>query len=184
MPLLGPDRPLPHPPRRVLVAGTSGSGKSTLARRVAAALDAPYVEIDALFHGSGWTRRPEFEADVERFTAQERWVTEWQYPDVRPLLLERADLLVWLDLPRATVMRQLTARTIRRRLRREHLWNGNVEPPLRTFWTDPDHIVRWGWRTHHETAYRVRSALTQRPDLAVVRLRSHADGDRWVDALR
>jgi adenylate kinase family enzyme len=39
----------------VLIAGTAGAGKSTLARRIAAALDIPHVEIDALFHGPQWS---------------------------------------------------------------------------------------------------------------------------------
>ena len=92
--------------------------------------------------------RPEFVDDVAALAAREEWVTEWQYSVVRPLLLGRADLLVWLDLTRAAVMRQIVPRTLRRRLRRVELWNGNVEPPLWTLLTDRDHILRWAWRTH------------------------------------
>jgi hypothetical protein len=58
-------------------------------------------------------------------------VTEWQYSLVRGILAERADLLIWLDLTRGVVMWQVVRRTLRRRLRREVLWNGNIEPPLR-----------------------------------------------------
>ena len=179
MPLLGPDDPLPHRPRRVLVAGTSGSGKTTLAVRIAGALQLPHVEIDALFHGPGWIPRPEFEADVHRFSAGPRWVTEWQYSAVRAHLADRADLLVWLDLPRAVVVRQVVRRTLRRRLQRQALWNGNVEPPLWTIFTDRDHIVRWAWRTHDRTAGRVGELRRRRPDLVVVRLRSRRDVARW-----
>lgn len=179
MPLLGPDDPLPHRPRRVLVAGTSGSGKTTLARAVATALELPHVEIDALFHGPGWTRRPSFEADVRRFGAEPGWVTEWQYSAVRALLAERADLLVWLDLPRSVVLRQVVRRTLVRRLRREQLWNGNVESPLRTILTDRDHIVRWAWRTHAGTGPRVTDLRDRHPDLVVVRLRTRAEVSRW-----
>jgi adenylate kinase family enzyme len=53
MPLLDAVASLPVRPRRVLVAGTSGAGKTTLASRVAALLDLPHIEIDALFHGPG-----------------------------------------------------------------------------------------------------------------------------------
>ncbi|WP_222193023.1 hypothetical protein [Modestobacter italicus] len=180
MPLLGPDDRLPRRPSRVLVAGTSGAGKTTLAARIAAVLDLPHVEIDALFHGPGWVPRPEFEDDVRRFTAAPTWVTEWQYGPVRPLLAERADLLVWLDLPRATVMRQVVVRTLRRRLRRELLWNGNVEPPLHTVLTDPEHIVRWAWRTHDGAAERVRALRREHPDLAVVRLTTRRQVQRWA----
>jgi hypothetical protein len=87
---------------------------------------------------------------------------------------------VWLDLPRAVVMRRVVQRTTQRRLTRTVLWNGNLEPPLSTFFTDRDHIVRWAWRTHHENAERVAAAVTSRADLTVVRLRSQHDVDRWL----
>ncbi|MCL8024518.1 AAA family ATPase [Nocardioides bruguierae] len=179
MPLLGPLDPLPRP-HRVLVAGTSGSGKTTLARRVSALTDIGHTELDALHHGPQWTPRPEFLDDVRALVAGPTWITELQYGTARPLLLERADTLVWLDLPRRTVMRQLVARTLRRRLRREVLWNGNVEPPLHTFLTDRDHVVRWGWRGHGRTAARVDDARVAHPGLVVVRLRSHREADAWL----
>ena len=91
----------------MIVAGTSGAGKTTLARRVARVLAVPHVEIDALFPGPEWTRSETFEADVDRFSAKSGWATEWQYSRVRGVLAERADLLVWLDLPRAVVMWQV-----------------------------------------------------------------------------
>lgn len=180
MSLLGPGDPLPHRPRRVLVAGASGSGKTTLAGRIAEALGIPHVEIDGLFHGPGWVPRPTFEADVEQFSAGPAWVTEWQYGSVRPLLAERADLLVWLNLPRPVVMRQIVGRTVVRRLRRVELWNGNIEPPLRTVLTDPEHVVRWAWNTHRTNAARVGRLAADRPQLPVIRLRSRAEVQRWV----
>ncbi len=163
-----------------MVAGTSGSGKTALARRVARVLDVPHTEIDALYHGQGWIPRPTFETDVRRFSAEPHWVTEWQYDAVRGLLVERADLMVWLDFPRATVMRQVVLRTLRRRLRREALWNDNIEPPLWTFFTDEEHIVRWAWTTHHKTAPRMAAQQALRPELVIVRLRSRAAVERWL----
>ena len=180
MPLLGPDDALPLAPRRVLVAGPSGSGKSTLSARIGEVLGVRHVEIDGLYHGPDWQPRPTFEEDVRAFTAEPVWVTEWQYDVVRPLLLERADLLVWLDLPRYVVMQQVVRRTVRRRLRREVLWNGNQEPPFRTIFTDPEHIVRWAWTTHHRTPAHMRIILAERPGFAVVRLRSHREAQAWL----
>lgn len=179
IPLGWADR-LPHRPRRVLVAGTSGAGKSVLCRALSASLSLPYHELDALYHGPEWTPRPEFAADVAAFAATEQWVTEWQYSMVRPLLLGKADLLVWLDLPRRQVMGQLVARTVTRRVRRTELWNGNVEPPLWTVFTDPEHILRWGWRTHPRTGARVRGVLAAPDAPVVVRLRTRREIRDWL----
>lgn len=165
---------LPGRPLRVLVCGTSGSGKTTIAGRVSAILDIPHVEIDALFHGPKWQPRDSFLDDVAALADHPAWVTEWQYGDARPLLLKRADLLVWPDPSRGVVMRQVISRTLRRRLRREELWNGNIEPPLRTFFTHRKHIVRWAWSTHHHTLGRVAAARQERPDLPIVRLPNRA----------
>jgi adenylate kinase family enzyme len=178
--MLGPVDPLPCRPYRVLVAGTSGGGKTTTAARIAAILGIPHVEIDALFHGSDWTPRPSFDSDVRAFSAGPAWTTEWQYSAVRAHLADRADLLVWLDLPRWLVMRQVIRRTIVRRMRRQELWNGNREPALWTILTDRDHIVRWAWNTHHKGHARVAHLMQQRPDLCVVRLRNRKQVGRWL----
>jgi adenylate kinase family enzyme len=180
VPLLDEKDWLPNRPTRVVVAGTSGSGKTTLARRIATVLGIQHIEIDSLYHGPRWTPRPSFRDDVANLVARSSWVTEWQYGQVRPLLTAAADLMVWLDLSRRQVLRQVTLRTIQRRLWRQELWNGNIEPPLWTFFTDPDHIVRWSWRSHPRTAGRVTAALEQRPELAAVRFRSHAASRAWI----
>ena len=177
--VLDVDDPLPARPARVLVTGASGSGKTWLARDVARRLGTDHVEIDALFWGAGWTGRPTFVADVTALAARPAWVTEWQYDVARPLLAARTDLVVWLDLPRGRVLRQVVRRTLSRRLRRTVLWNGNVEPPLRTFLTDPEHIVRWSWTSHARIGPRVAELRRARPDLPVVRLRSRREVRRW-----
>lgn len=180
MPVLGPGSPLPTRPFRVLVAGASGSGKTTLAARIAEVTGGPHTEIDSLFHGPGWTPRPTFVEDVLAFTAAPAWTTEWQYGQVRPLLLERADLLVWLDLPKPRVAWQVSRRTVLRRLRRTHLWNGNIEPPLHAFLTDPQHVVRYALTMYPKNRLMVMHAAQDRPDLPVVRLSSHAEARAWL----
>jgi adenylate kinase family enzyme len=181
--VLGPDDPLPYRPHRILVNGSAGSGKTTLAARVADRLGLPHTELDALHHGPGWVRRPEFLDEVAALAAGDRWITEWQYGDARPILLARCDLMIWLDLPRRTSFSRVVRRTVRRRWRREVLWNGNVEGPLWKMVVDPEHIVRWAWTSHHRTALRVEHTRRERPDLPVVRLRTPAEVDRWLTNL-
>ena len=180
--MLSHDGALPRRPSRVLVAGVSGTGKTTLAARIALVTGGSHTEIDALFHGPNWVPRPEFLDDVRAFIAADAWTTEWQYGSARQELAERADLLVWLDLPFVTVtLPRVIRRTIRRRVRREPLWNGNVEPPFRTLLTDPEHIVRWAISTRRNYDERVPRLELEHPHLVVVRLRSQREVERWLD---
>lgn len=167
--------------RRVAVAGVAGAGKTTFADALAARLGVPHVELDGLYHGAGWVPRPSFLDDVRAFVADDAWVTEWQYASARPLVAGRAELLVWLDLPTPLVLLRVLRRTLRRRLRREVLWNGNVEQPLWRALVDPEHILRWAWRTRSK--YRdglVDRTAAENPGLTVVRLRSRRAVREWL----
>jgi adenylate kinase family enzyme len=171
------------------VVGNSGSGKSTLARAIAARLEVPYVELDALFQMPGWEGRPldEFKAMIAERTAGDGWVVDGNYRlAVTDLVWPRADTLVWLDLPRWLVMRQVIGRTLRRTVTREELWNGNREPWSNLYRLDPNRsIIRWAWTQHEK--YQKRFAAAQAdPALAhltYVRLRSHAEAAQWVERL-
>ena len=180
MPLLRADDPLPYRPGRVTVNGTSGSGKSTLARRIGEALALPYTELDSLYHGPGWTPMPDFLKRVEEMTSSDRWVCELQFDAARPMIVTRADLVVWLDLPLYLVMSRLTGRTIGRRVGGHVLWNGNREGPLRHFFTDREHVIRWAWATRHEARARARALLVSHPRLPLVRLRTPEEVSSWV----
>ncbi|MEU6998808.1 hypothetical protein [Nonomuraea sp. NPDC046570] len=164
---------------RVLISGATGSGKTTLATVLSAALDVPRFELDALHHGPGWVKRPEFASEVDAFSGRPRWVTEDQYHrDLGDLLWQRADTVIWLDLPRRTVMWRVVWRSIVRAVTRRELWNGNRES-FRD-WLDAGHPIRWSWsqydRKRHETADRI----ARHPGLRVVRLRSPREVRQWT----
>ena len=178
-------------PRRVVVRGSSGSGKTTLARRLAALLDVPHVELDAIHHQPGWTPLPRepFRAAVdEALPADGGWVVDGNYDQlVGDIPLGRADALVWLDLPRWRVVRRLAWRTLRRTLTREELWNGNREHWSNLTSLDPErNLVVWSW-THHD-AYRDRlAAIRVDPalaDLTIHHVRTDADARALVESLR
>jgi len=87
--------------QRINVVGTSCSGKTTLARAIARRRDLPSVELDALFWGPSWEPVPAdlFRSRVSDAVAAERWVLDGGYSNVRPIIWERADTIVWLDYP-------------------------------------------------------------------------------------
>jgi adenylate kinase family enzyme len=167
--------------QRILVGGNSGAGKTTMARALAARLDLHHVEIDSLFHGPGWTRRPEFEDDVSAVVAGERWVIDHDYADARALVWPRLDTFVWLDYSRAVCEWRVVRRSVPRAVLRRELWNGNRERFFAMF-TDPAHPVRWSW-THHGERREFFDAWVRRPDhdhVTVVRLATPRVARRWL----
>lgn len=164
--------------RRVSVVGSSGSGKSTFAAALARKLGVPHVELDALYHGPGWTpAEPRALQDaVDAVVAGEGWVVDGNYGAVRDRVWARADAVIWLDLPRSVVIPALIRRTLRRGLRRQVLWNGNRERPWQIFDPRPEHnVVLWSW-THHEQYSGIYSVAANNPaNPPVVRLRSRAE---------
>jgi adenylate kinase family enzyme len=175
--------------RRVSVVGTSGSGKTTLARALADRLGLVHVELDALYHGPGWS-----EPDPDTFrrrvvdaldAADAGWVACGNYSVVRdPVVWSRADTVVVLDLPRTVVMRRVVARTLRRVVLRQELWNGNREPLRNLYAWDPErNVIRWAWVRHEVYRNRYRRAALDpvNAHLDFVLLRSPAEVDGFLD---
>jgi len=173
----------------VSVVGNSGSGKSTLGRLLAARLGVPFVELDAIHHQTGWEPLPrdEFRRRVAEVVAGDGWVVDGNYSAVRDLVWARADTVVWFDLPRRTVMRQVVTRTVRRLVTREELWNGNRETLRGLVAVAPEEsIIRWSWTQHarYRAQFAAAAADPANAHLRFVRIGSRADSARLVAPLQ
>jgi adenylate kinase family enzyme len=171
----------------VSIQGISGSGKTTLGAALAERLGVPHLETDALVHGPGWTETPDAQlrAAVEPILRSDGWVVDSDYRrKLGTLVLERADTVVWLDLPLRVCLRRLWGRTIPRIRDQQPLWNDNRESWRGAF---------WGWESlfvyairRHVGRRRRFTELLARPELAhleVVRLRSPAEVERWLETI-
>jgi adenylate kinase family enzyme len=172
--------------QRVAVVGSSGAGKSTLARRLAARLGAPRLELDSVFHQAGWVplRDEEFRERVAALVAQDAWVVDGNYARVRDLVLARADTVVWLRLPRHTVVGRVVRRTAGRLVARRELWNGNRESLRNVLSRDPERsIVAWAWVMHgkYDEDYAALAAAAP-PHQRWVVLRSPSEVSRFLAA--
>jgi adenylate kinase family enzyme len=164
------------------VVGTSGSGKTTAARAISDRLGYRYLELDSVYHLPDWEPLPdaEFRVVASRFAAGDRWVIDGNYTShgVLDLVWERADTVVWLDLPKRTVMRQVSWRAVGRAATGEELWNGNTEQWMNlTKWDPEDNIVRWAWTRfdHTRDKYEARMNDPEYGHLDFIRLRSRSE---------
>jgi shikimate kinase len=163
----------------VVMASASGNGKTTLGRELARRLGVPFVEMDALVHGPGWVETPTeaLRARVEPIVASDGWVIDGPYRGkLGDLVLQGADVVVWLDLPIRIWMPRLIRRTVRRIRGREELWNGNKETLASALW-GRDSLVAFAVRSHFRRRRDYPKALAKWP---VVRLRSPAEVERFL----
>jgi len=171
-------------PQRIVVQGPSGSGKTTLAKSIATALGYPYLELDSVFHQANWTPLDEvaFRDVVSSFADRPQWVSDGNYGAVRDLLWCRADVIVFIQLPKWQVMGRIVNRTLRRAIGRTELWNGNRESLRNLISRDPErNIVLWTWNTHARYRDTVpNEARSEAPHAEVTILRGSTAVKRFV----
>lgn len=170
--------------RVAVVTSASGSGGTTVGRELADRLGVPFHELDALFWKPGWTEPDpdDFRARVAALVATEAWVIDGSYQSwLGQLVLENADVVVWLDPPVQVWLPRLVTRTLRRAITGESLWATNRET-IRGALLSRDSLLlftakHFRGRRHR---YPVRFA-----SYALVRLRSDRDVERFLsDAAR
>jgi adenylate kinase family enzyme len=174
------------PIRRVSVVGSSGSGKTTFAAQLAARLGVRHIELDAIWWGPNWTHleAEAFASKVDEATSDDAWVCDGNFSAVRPIVLERADTVVWLDLPLRTCLARMLRRTAGRVRSGEELWGGNRES-WREVFVGREALFWWlvGQHRRKRRDYEARFASLDPARLRVFRFRTSEDADRWLARL-
>ena len=170
---------------RISVIGGPGTGKTSFASRAAAIVEAPHVELDALWWGPKWTPvdLTTFQTRVRAAVTGSSWVIEGYYVDeaARPLIWPAADTIVWLDLPRSASVARAVRRSAIRVVRRTDLWSTNRQSArVLTPWSIVSFIRRWpGYRARIEAALATERVNGR----TVVRLRTDGEKAAWLARL-
>ena len=151
-----------------------------MGRELARRLGVVHIELDSLFWNPGWVETPpdEFKRRVAAALAeQDAWVVDGNYRSrLGMLVLDQADLVVWLDLPLRITFPRLFRRTIRRLRTREVLWGTNVDT-WRDAFLSRNSLFWWLLKTH----VRWRRTLPERlAGYPLVRLRSRREVERFL----
>lgn len=86
--------------QRIHIIGGAGSGKTTLARQLSERLGFPCYHLDQI----GWDKAGKRPlalrlADLERIIEQPAWISEGSFLWWTEVLMQTADVIIWLDLP-------------------------------------------------------------------------------------
>lgn len=151
--------------RRILVTGANGAGKTVMAQALATARTLPLFHNDAFALTTDWQHRPLDQIDEAReaVAATEMWIIDGGPSIVlRGATLARADLVIWLDIPRGLRMWRILRRTLHHRGQtRAELPAGNAEGFGLRQWR-----FMWkAWRNDAEIRAKLSDALCNSPTL-------------------
>ena len=157
-----------------------------MAKQVAAALEVPHIELDALHWLPDWQERPdsEFRELVASAVSAERWVVAGKYNMVRDIVWQRATTLAWLNLSVPVAFWRALSRTVTRRFGRRTLFSGNKDSIRQVF--SRASMILWVIKTFHERRRSTRQVFDGDgfPGLHCVELRNQGDADRFLASLK
>lgn len=87
---------------RIMVIGVAaGVGKSTFARKLGEALDISVCHLDRLYWKPGWVEASldEFAFTQKEVVKQDQWIIDGNYSNTFDIRTEKADTIIYLELP-------------------------------------------------------------------------------------
>lgn len=165
--------------QRVVILGPGGAGKSVLARALSRRTGLPVVHLDVLFWREDWKPAPRDEASraLAEAIAGDRWIVDGNFLEDADgaVRFERADTVVFLDLPRRPCFARVLTRLVRdRRRSRPDLPHGAREGLDLS-------LLRWIWQYPKVDRPRVLALLAGLDaTVEVHRLRTRADVARFL----
>ncbi len=175
--------------QRIIVVGNTASGKSTLAKKLAETFGLFYQDLDDLHFLPGWQARPpeEFRALLDAASRNKAWVLAGNYiENSSDISFQRADTLIWLDLPFLPNFLKLLQRTIKRIWTAELIHNGNRETFLTEF-CSPKSIIWWFFklRKHdNEVLEQLFANPANHPNLRLIRLSSYKESRDFIKKIQ
>ena len=87
---------------KIMIIGSGGCGKTTLAKALGSVTNLSVIHLDKHFWNSGWvaTPREEWRKKQQALFASDSWIADGNYTGTLALRLERADTILFLNLPR------------------------------------------------------------------------------------
>lgn len=101
--------------KRIAIIGNAGSGKSTLTLKLHQLLNLPVYHLDKYFWKPGWKRPDpgEYKIIHDQLCDQDTWIMDGMNLRLLEYRINKADVIIFLDVPRYIAFWQIFKRTIR-----------------------------------------------------------------------
>jgi adenylate kinase family enzyme len=166
---------------RIAIIGNGGSGKTTLAHKLSKIYSLPVLHLDCIAYQASWkpVSFKEFNQSHQDWISGERWIIEGMKTDTLPARLQRADMVIFLDLP---VWQSVISAF--RRLVRDYGKTRNDMPPDCPESFDLDfalYMLTFRWKRRKEIMHCLKKA-GNRTDIKIFKSRKAVN--LWLDKLK
>jgi adenylate kinase family enzyme len=162
--------------KKILVTGNAGSGKSTTAKRIADSLALPYHGLDKIVWKRGWQKASPSERNkkIRHLIKQDAWVID----GVDYGVMEAADTIIFLDIPRRACFRRVTNRNWK------YLFKSRPELPENC----PEiliipTLIKIIWRFPTNVRPRIIEEKLKRSASSFIHIQSMADLERYLQSV-
>jgi len=146
---------------KIILIGCSGTGKSTLARTLSEKLGLPVLHLDRIWHDPA--QAANFHDILADFMdSHESFIVDGNYASTLPMRVQRADLVIWLKIPRVKSIFRVVWRSIKGRLgifERSDMAEAFTEKFDKEYWE----FLKFIWNFEKENFPKMEEALANRP---------------------
>jgi len=163
--------------KQIVIVGSGGAGKTRLARALGERLGLSVIHLDRHYWRPGWkgTPREVWRARERELLSGDAWIADGNYWNTLEMRLERADTLIFLDLPRLLCTWRVLKRVFTYRPgSRPDMAEGCPERVSLPF-------LRWVWTYPEKQRPKILGILDQHRTLRVVHLKSDRDVVRLLE---
>ncbi len=158
--------------KRIAIFGCAGSGKSTLAIDIHKKTDIPLYYLDHIYWKPAWIRQDfkEFKKKHDELCTKDSWIIDGSSTQTLAYRLERADLIIFLDMSRWLCMYQVLKRLI---FNYGKIRKSSAEGCPERF---DIQFLKWIWNYQKQVRPRILALLTSEfHNKKIYRLKSHKE---------
>ena len=169
--------------QRIAIIGNAGSGKSTLAQKLHEIAKLPVYHLDKYFWKPNWVQRDpgEYKVMHDELSQRDAWIMDGMNLRLLESRIARADIIIFLDMPRRTCFWRIYKRLFK--------YYGRVTPsgaeqcPEKITWQFVK-FMKWVWDFKKKYPPRIMELLDAANQKEFYVLRSTQEVEQFIEKLQ
>lgn len=168
--------------QKIAIIGNAGSGKSTLAQKLHNIHNLPVYHLDQYYWKPNWVKPDpvEYKMVYDNLCDGDKWIIDGQSLKLLEYRIKKADLIIFLDLPRYKCFFNIIKRTW------QNYGQGRPDCPkgcVERFNLRYIEFLKYVWNFKKKYPVQIRELLAKYPDKQIYIFKSHRETDFYLKNL-